>query len=83
MDSETLKNATNPFYTTKNGKRYGLGLPLLSQATEEAGGSFTLESNAESGTRIIATFDLNNIDMKPIGDIDKTIRVVVEALAGA
>ena len=76
MDEKTLKSAANPFFTTKKGKKFGLGIPFLSQASEEAGGSVTVESNSNKGTRITATFDMNNIDMKPIGDIDKTIRVL-------
>ena len=38
MDEETKKRSVGPFFTTKQGKRVGLGLPLLAQAAEEAGG---------------------------------------------
>ena len=76
MDKRELENASDPFFTTKSGKRFGLGIPFLSQASEEAGGSLTVESEHEKGTRITATFNMNNIDMKPIGDIDKTMRVL-------
>jgi signal transduction histidine kinase len=75
MDEETLKNATNPFYTTKNGKRYGLGLSLLSQACEDAGGSLKIEKGNPRGTKVIASFKKDNVDIKPTGNIDKTLRV--------
>jgi signal transduction histidine kinase len=75
MDEETLKNAANPFYTTKNGKRYGLGLSLLSQACEDAGGSLRIEKGNPRGTTVIASFKKDNVDMKPMGNIDKTMRV--------
>jgi K+-sensing histidine kinase KdpD len=74
MDEETLKNAVNPFYTSKN-KRYGLGLSLLSQACEDAGGSLRIEKGKPRGTKVIASFNKNNVDIKPTGDIDKTMRV--------
>jgi signal transduction histidine kinase len=75
MDEETLKNAANPFYTTKKGKRYGLGLSLLSQACEDAGGSLGIEKGNPRGTKVIASFKKDNVDIKPTGNIDKTLRV--------
>jgi signal transduction histidine kinase len=76
MDDDTLKNAADPFFTTKAGKRFGLGLSLLSQASEAAGGSMKVERRTGTGTRIVATFDKDNIDIKPLGNIDKTMRVL-------
>jgi signal transduction histidine kinase len=76
MDEETLKNAMNPFFTTKDGKKFGLGLSLLAQASEDAGGTMKIERGKERGIKITATFYTDNIDMKPIGNIDKTLRVL-------
>jgi signal transduction histidine kinase len=75
MDEDTMKNAANPFYTTKNGKRYGLGLSLLSQACEDAGGSLRVEKGNPKGIKVIASFRKDNVDIKPTGNIDKTLRV--------
>lgn len=75
MDEETLKNAANPFYTTKNGKKYGLGLSLLSQACEDAGGSLRIEKGNPKGIKVIASFKKDNVDIKPTGNIEKTLRV--------
>ncbi|MFC2146432.1 sensor histidine kinase [Acidobacteriota bacterium] len=75
MNEETLKNAANPFYTTKNGKKYGLGLSLLSQACEDAGGSLRIEKGNPKGIKVIASFKKDNVDIKPTGNIDKTLRV--------
>ncbi len=76
MDKATLKNAANPFYTTKEGKKFGLGLSLLAQASEATGGFMKVEEWKDNGARIIAAFNQSNIDMKPVGDIDKTMRVL-------
>jgi signal transduction histidine kinase len=76
MDEETLKNATNPFFTTKDGKKFGLGLSLLSQASEDAGGSMKVEKGKDRGIKVTATFKKNNVDIKPTGNIDKTLRVL-------
>ena len=51
MDAETLKRATEPFYTTKGiGKGTGLGLSMVHGVTEQFGGCFTLHSEPGKGT---------------------------------
>lgn len=79
MNEEQLLKATNPFFTTKKGKKYGLGLSFLAQAAEETGGSLKIEKRDVNGTRISANFSKNSIDLKPIGDIKKTLRVLKAA----
>jgi signal transduction histidine kinase len=76
MDEEMLRNAANPFFTTKDGKKFGLGLSLLSQASEEVGGTMKIERGHDRGIKITAIFYTDNIDLKPIGNIDKTLRVL-------
>jgi PAS domain S-box-containing protein len=51
MDEETLKRATEPFYTTKGvGKGTGLGLSMVHGIAEQSGGWFTLRSRQGEGT---------------------------------
>lgn len=76
MNNQTLKNAANPFFTTKEGKKFGLGLSLLAQASEEAGGDIKVEKRGDRGTRITVSFIRDHIDLKPLGDIEKTLRVL-------
>ncbi len=76
MDADTFQHATNPFFTTKDGKKFGIGLSLLSQASEDTGGTMTIEHRAGHGIHITVTFRTDHIDMKPIGDIGKTLRVL-------
>lgn len=74
MDEETLSRSLDPFFTTKTGRRIGLGLPFLPQAAEEAEGKLSIESTPGRGTKVTATFRLSHIDRKPLGDIEETIR---------
>lgn len=76
MEEDILLKAKDPFFTSKKGKRVGLGIPFLSQAAEETGGNLKIERRTEKGIRITACFNKNNIDMKPFGDIKKTMRVL-------
>jgi PAS domain S-box-containing protein len=51
MDEETLKRATEPFFTTKGvGKGTGLGLSMVHGVAEQSGGRFTLQSRTGEGT---------------------------------
>lgn len=77
MDKETLKKVTDPFYTTKKGKKAGLGISLISLAAEQTGGSIELESEPGVGTELIATFKPSHLDMKPMGDILLTVATLV------
>lgn len=77
MDEEEVKKALDPFYTTRTTRRVGLGLPLLAQAAQEAGGKVEIDSTKGKGTRIKATFIYSHIDRKPLGDIYQTLKVLI------
>jgi CheY-like chemotaxis protein len=51
MDAETLKRATEPFFTTKGvGKGTGLGLSMVHGVAEQSGGTLILKSRPGQGT---------------------------------
>jgi len=77
MDKETLKKALDPFYTSKTVRRFGLGLPLLSEAAKAANGHLSITSKMGEGTKIKAEFQYSHIDRKPLGDIGQTIITLV------
>ncbi len=77
MDEETLRKAMDPFYTTKKVRRVGLGLPMLAQAAQRAGGGFEIESSPGRGTRVCARFRHSHIDRQPMGDISGVISALV------
>ena len=69
--------ATDPFYTTKTGKRTGLGLSLFKSGVERAGGTLALERSTLGGLRVCAKMMINHIDRSPLGDIAGTLSSVV------
>jgi hypothetical protein len=77
MDKSTQKKALDPFYTSKTVRRFGLGLPLLSEAAKAANGKFSIVSIKGEGTKIKADFQHSHIDRKPLGDIAQTIVTLV------
>ena len=76
MDKETLKNVSDPFFSTKKGKSFGFGISLLAQAAENTGGYLTVESTEGKGTEIKALFHSDHIDMKPLGDMELTMELL-------
>ena len=77
MTKTQLQNALDPFFTTKDIKRVGLGIPLLRANTERSGGKFSIESIPEKGTKINSAFVRSNIDRPPLGDINGTIITLI------
>ena len=67
------------FFTTKTVRRVGLGIPLLKDASELAGGGIHLISKENQGTKIKATFGLRHLDRQPLGDIINTIIILIIA----
>ena len=82
MDAEMAPRATDPFFTTKQGRRCGLGLPLLAQACREAEGGFQISSTPGTGTHIRATFRYSHPDRKPVGDMMMTLATLVTGNRG-
>jgi anti-sigma regulatory factor (Ser/Thr protein kinase) len=77
MNEGVAERATDPFYTTRKTRRIGMGLPLLKEAAEMANGKLEIRSIPNSGTTIKATFQLSNIDRKPLGNMAETITALL------
>ena len=73
MNDEILKQATNPFFTTRTTRKVGLGLSLLKQNAEQANGKFFIQSELNKGTKVEAQFQLSNVDRPELGDVWNTL----------
>ena len=67
----------DPYFTSKGGKRFGLGIPLFRQAAEAAEGSLKIDSSPGGGTTMEARFRLGHIDLMPMGDLGATLSALV------
>lgn len=77
MDPDVRSRALDPFFTTKQGKRIGLGIPLLAQAAEAAGGWVCVLDAPSGGTRVVALFELDHPDRQPVGDIGGVVAMLL------
>jgi hypothetical protein len=69
--------AADPFFTTKEGKKTGLGLSLMKFRTEQAGGTFRMERSCLGGLAVRAAMPLSNVDRSPLGDLAATLASAV------
>ncbi len=76
MDQATVAAVTDPFFTTRNTRKVGLGIPLLKAAAEQCNGSFTIESSPGQGAVVVASFVLDHIDRAPLGSMADTLAAV-------
>lgn len=77
MDAATAENVQNPFFTTKSGKKVGLGIPLLKESALFCDGGFQLSSSPGQGAIVSATFRRDHIDTPPVGNIAETIFTLI------
>ncbi len=77
MSEEELKLIENPFYTTKNYKKVGLGIPLLKQIAISADGAFKIESEKGKYTKVFVKFKKSHPDTPPIGNLKDTILTLI------
>ena len=79
MDPDFCRKVLDPFETTRKTRNVGLGLPLLKQSCELAGGALFIDSVPFKGTTVKAQFDVDSIDRLPLGDVAGTVRMLVMA----
>jgi hypothetical protein len=77
MPIEKLDNINDPFITSRTTRRVGLGLSLLSAATERCDGTLRVDTKPGKGTEVEATFCYYHIDRAPLGDIAATITTLI------
>ncbi len=62
MTKEEIKKVEDPFYTTKTVRRVGLGIPLLANAAQMAGGNLETEIRKRKGNKTYS-----NLCTQPFG----------------
>lgn len=79
MDPKEIKQAEDPFYTSRTTRKVGLGIPLFKQAAVQCNGRFSIQSEIGLGTRISAIFTHAHVDRQPLGDITGVICILTNA----
>lgn len=77
MDEDFLKKVEDPFTTTRTTRKVGMGVPLFKMAAEMSGGTFDIKSKKGVGTTVTATFEIDNVDRVPLGDLADTMVALI------
>ena len=77
MSEEMVNKVLDPFVTTRTTRRVGLGLSLFAQAARACNGEVHIESELNKGTRLVGTFQLSHIDLKPLGSVVDTLITLI------
>lgn len=73
MNDEMVEKIQDPFFSTRETRRIGMGIPLLMQNSEMSGGQVIIQSEEGEGTIVVATFESDNLDCPPLGDVADAI----------
>jgi signal transduction histidine kinase len=76
MEPEMAQKIQDPFFSTKKGRKVGLGVPLLKGTAETTGGTFSLSTEKGKGTEICASFRSDHPDLPPLGNLKDTFLVL-------
>jgi hypothetical protein len=76
MPSDMVKNVEDPYVTSRTTRKVGMGIPLFKQSAVQSGGGLHIISEIGIGTTIIATFQMDNIDTPPWGDLPGVIALL-------
>ncbi len=77
MTEEFLKTVKDPFSTTRTTRKVGMGISLFEAAAVQCGGKLDITSEVGVGTTLTTTFELDNIDRAPIGDMAGTMQTLI------
>jgi len=76
MDAATVARVFDPFYTEPgkhDARKIGMGLPFVKQTCDACGGTVDLASEKGKGTTLVCTFQADNIDLPPMGDLPSAV----------
>ncbi|MTI85770.1 MAG: ATP-binding protein [Firmicutes bacterium] len=79
IDRGDMEKVLDPFFTTKEKARVGLGISLLKEAVERCDGIFKIDSLPRVGTCVYAVFTRDHVDRAPLGDMTGTIISLITA----
>jgi len=77
LERHRLEQAADPFFTSRDSRKVGLGLALFQAATEQCNGSFSIRFQPGRGTMVTASFQSSHLDRAPLGSMEETMEALV------
>lgn len=73
MSKDFCQKALDPFTTSRNTRRVGLGLPLFSMTAKQCEGDLEITSVLGESTRVLVYMKRSHWDRPPLGDMPGTM----------
>jgi len=77
MPADKVARIDDPFVTTRETRRVGLGLSLLSAAARRCEGDIAVAAAPGGGTEVTVFFRRSHIDRAPLGDLGGTLGLLI------
>ena len=77
MEQELISRVLDPFFTSRNTRHVGLGLPLFLAASRRCEGDLVIRSTPGKGTGVRATLRHSHIDRAPLGDVASSLIAIL------
>lgn len=77
IPQDAMEKVFDPFYTSRKTRRVGLGLSLFREASRRCGGDLSLRSKEGEGTETTADFQLDHLDLAPMGDVGGSMATLI------
>ncbi|HHX51653.1 MAG TPA: sensor histidine kinase, partial [Clostridia bacterium] len=75
METSFVQQVFDPFITTRQTRKVGLGLAMLKATAEASGGYVKLDSCPGKGTRLEVAFQYSHLDRPPLGNLAGSLAV--------
>ena len=79
MSEEQLEQVCDPFFTTRETRKVGLGISFLHQLATQCKGELLIDSKEGMGTTVALKYQRNHFDAPPLGNIAESIVVLLQA----
>jgi hypothetical protein len=77
MTAEAAARALDAAFTSRQTRRWGLGLPLFRATCQRCEGDLSLTSQPGAGTTVVCSLRLNHVDRPPLGDIGAVLQCLL------
>ncbi len=79
MSQELLDTVCDPFKTSRQTRKIGLGISLLKAAAERCDGGLDIVSEVGKGTSVKTHFVYSHIDRSPLGEMVETMLTLISS----
>ena len=79
MSDKQLEQVRDPFFTTRDTRKVGLGMSFLDQLATQCNGELLIDSKINEGTQMKLSYQKSHLDAPPVGDVASSLITLIQA----